>query len=85
MSAMRGNTNCYWRIVWRNRRRWRLATIARINRRTANLPATSPSVTVLYEQLTPYTLGGLIALCEHRTFVEGVIWGINSLTNGVLN
>ena len=35
-------------------------------------------MTVLYEQLTPYTLGGLIALCEHRTFVEGVIWGINS-------
>ena len=37
-----------------------------------------PSVTILYEQLTPYTLGGLIALCEHRTFVEGTIWGVNS-------
>jgi glucose-6-phosphate isomerase len=28
--------------------------------------------------LTPSTLGQLIALYEHKVFVEGVIWGINS-------
>ena len=37
-----------------------------------------PSVTILYEQLTPKVLGSLIALFEHRTFVEGVIWEVNS-------
>lgn len=41
-------------------------------------PGNRPSVTILYKKLTPYTLGQLIALYEHRTFVEGVIWGINS-------
>ena len=29
-------------------------------------------------QLTPQTLGKIVALYEHRVFVEGVIWGINS-------
>ena len=37
-----------------------------------------PSTTLAYEQLTPFTLGQIIALYEHRVFVEGVIWGINS-------
>ena len=37
-----------------------------------------PSTTLLYETLTPYSLGQIIALYEHRVFVEGVIWGINS-------
>ena len=37
-----------------------------------------PSVTLMYDQLTPRTLGKIIALYEHRVFVEGVIWGINS-------
>ena len=37
-----------------------------------------PSNTLLTEQLTPYTVGSLIALYEHRTFVQGTIWGINS-------
>jgi glucose-6-phosphate isomerase len=31
-----------------------------------------------YKKLDPFTLGRLIALYEHRVFVEGVIWGINS-------
>ncbi len=31
-----------------------------------------------YRKLDPYTLGRLIALYEHRVFVEGTIWGINS-------
>ncbi|MGB0959958.1 MAG: glucose-6-phosphate isomerase [Halocynthiibacter sp.] len=37
-----------------------------------------PSVTFLYPQLTPFVLGQLIALYEHRVFVEGVMLGINS-------
>jgi glucose-6-phosphate isomerase len=41
-------------------------------------PGNRPSVTIIHDQLTPFTLGRLIALYEHRVFVEGVIWGINS-------
>jgi glucose-6-phosphate isomerase len=32
----------------------------------------------LFDELTPETLGQLIALYEHKVFVEGVIWGIDS-------
>ncbi|WP_417690690.1 glucose-6-phosphate isomerase [Roseibium sp.] len=41
-------------------------------------PGNRPSITLVHESLTPFTLGRLIALYEHRVFVEGVIWGINS-------
>jgi glucose-6-phosphate isomerase len=41
-------------------------------------PGNRPSNTILFEQLTPDTLGQLIALYEHKVFVEGIIWGINS-------
>lgn len=41
-------------------------------------PGNRPSITLAYQKLTPFTLGALIALYEHRVFVEGVIWGINS-------
>lgn len=37
-----------------------------------------PSTTLLYPRLTPFVLGQIIALYEHRVFVEGVILGINS-------
>ena len=37
-----------------------------------------PSVTITYPQLTPFVLGQIIALYEHRVFVEGVVLGINS-------
>lgn len=37
-----------------------------------------PSNTLLMDKLTPQTLGALIALYEHRTFVQGIIWQINS-------
>ena len=37
-----------------------------------------PSNTLLMDKLTPNTLGALIALYEHRTFVQGAIWNINS-------
>ena len=30
------------------------------------------------ERLTPRTLGALIAMYEHRIFVQGVVWGVNS-------
>jgi glucose-6-phosphate isomerase len=41
-------------------------------------PGNRPSLTLVYPQLTPETLGRIIALYEHRVFVEGVILGINS-------
>jgi glucose-6-phosphate isomerase len=37
-----------------------------------------PSLTILYRSLDPRTLGRLIALYEHRVFVEGVLYDINS-------
>ena len=37
-----------------------------------------PSITLAYRQLDPHTLGRLIALYEHRVFVEAAIWGINA-------
>ncbi|MEP2530459.1 glucose-6-phosphate isomerase [Shimia sp.] len=37
-----------------------------------------PSTTLVYAKLTPYVLGQIVALYEHRVFVEGVIYGINS-------
>lgn len=37
-----------------------------------------PSTTLIYPQLTPFRLGQIIALYEHRVFVEGVVLGINS-------
>ncbi|RKG42747.1 glucose-6-phosphate isomerase [Acinetobacter sp. WCHAc060006] len=49
-----------------------------------NLPAykqyagNQPSTTVLLDQLTPYTLGMLVALYEHKVFVQSVLWNINA-------
>ncbi|KAJ7764496.1 Glc-6-P isomerase [Mycena maculata] len=37
-----------------------------------------PSNSLLFPKLTPATLGALIALYEHKIFVQGVVWGINS-------
>ncbi|HSO46455.1 MAG TPA: glucose-6-phosphate isomerase [Rhizobiaceae bacterium] len=37
-----------------------------------------PSSTFLYQKLTPAMLGTLVALYEHKVFVQGVIWNINS-------
>lgn len=41
-------------------------------------PGNRPSNMLFYEQLTPETLGSLIALYEHKVFVQGVIWNVNS-------
>ncbi|HVC22181.1 MAG TPA: glucose-6-phosphate isomerase, partial [Candidatus Dormibacteraeota bacterium] len=37
-----------------------------------------PTTSILLDKLTPQSLGKLIALYEHKTFTEGVIWGIDS-------
>jgi glucose-6-phosphate isomerase len=37
-----------------------------------------PTTTIMAERLDPFTLGALIALYEHKVFVQGVVWGINS-------
>jgi glucose-6-phosphate isomerase len=42
-------------------------------------PGNRPSSTILADQLTPRILGTLVALYEHSTFVQGVIWDIDSL------
>jgi glucose-6-phosphate isomerase len=41
-------------------------------------PGNRPSTAIVMERLTPETLGALLALYEHKTFAEGVIWDINS-------
>ena len=41
-------------------------------------PGNRPTTLILAERLDPATLGSLIALYEHVTFVQGVIWGIDS-------
>ena len=42
------------------------------------LPGDRPSTTLLHRALDPYALGRLVAHYEHRTFVQGVVWGVNS-------
>ncbi|MGO4571123.1 glucose-6-phosphate isomerase [Microvirga sp. 2TAF3] len=37
-----------------------------------------PTTSILYRKLTPYRLGSLIALYEHKIFVQGIVWQINS-------
>ncbi|HTM80152.1 glucose-6-phosphate isomerase [Asticcacaulis sp.] len=41
-------------------------------------PGNKPSTTVLLNELTPETLGALLAMYEHKTFVEGIVMGLNS-------
>lgn len=43
-----------------------------------SFPGDIPSNTLLIDELTPARLGSLVALYEHKVFVQGVIWGINS-------
>ena len=43
-----------------------------------HFPGNRPSTLMLLDALTPTTLGALIALQEHRVFVSGSLWGINS-------
>ena len=41
-------------------------------------PGNRPSNSILFDKLTPRTLGSLIALYEHKIFVQGVVWNVNS-------
>ena len=41
-------------------------------------PGNRPSTTITLDELSPFALGHLIALYEHKVFVQGVIWGVNS-------
>ncbi len=41
-------------------------------------PGNRPTCTFLYPKLTPYVVGQLVALYEHKVFVQGAIWDINS-------
>ncbi len=52
------------------------ATGALISHRT--FPGERPSTTILADKLTPSVVGQLVALYEHKVFVQGAIWGINS-------
>ncbi len=42
------------------------------------IPGNRPSSTLLLKELTPYNLGALIALYEHKIFAQGVLWNVNS-------
>ena len=41
-------------------------------------PGNRPTNSILVQKLTPRTLGALIALYEHKIFVQGIVWNINS-------
>ena len=41
-------------------------------------PGNRPTNSLLFQKLTPHTLGALIALYEHKIFVQGILWNINS-------
>jgi glucose-6-phosphate isomerase len=43
-----------------------------------DFPGNRPSTFLLLEELTPASMGALLALQEHRVFVSGAVWGINS-------
>jgi glucose-6-phosphate isomerase len=42
------------------------------------MPGNKPSNTLLCDELSPFNLGSLVALYEHKVFVQGAIWGLNS-------
>ena len=42
------------------------------------IPGNRPSNTLMLDKLTPFTLGALIALYEHKVYVQSVIWNINA-------
>ena len=42
------------------------------------MPGNKPSNTLLCDELSPFNLGSLVALYEHKVFVQGVVWGVNS-------
>ena len=60
---------------------WALAVgdeSAEARSRHQSYPGNRPSSLIMFEQLDPSTLGKLVALYEHKVFVQGVIWDVNS-------
>lgn len=51
---------------------------ARTVARHRTFPGNRPSTTLLLQELTPRSLGALVAMYEHRVFTSGALWGINS-------
>jgi len=54
-----------------------------MNGKAANVPyrvfeGNRPTNSILVKQITPFTLGQLIALYEHKIFVQGILWNIYS-------
>ena len=49
-----------------------------LDQASRNIPGNKPSNTLLISQLNPHNLGCLIALYEHKTYVQSVIWNINA-------
>ena len=41
-------------------------------------PGNKPTNSIMFDKLTPRTLGALIAMYEHKIFVQGIVWNINS-------
>lgn len=41
-------------------------------------PGNRPTTSIVFDRLDPHTLGALIALYEHKVFVQGCVWGLNS-------
>ncbi len=53
-------------------------TLANVIAKHKEMPGNRPSNTLTFDRLTPYQLGTLVALYEHKVFVQGVIWNLNS-------
>ena len=43
-----------------------------------NCDGNKPSTILIYKKITPKILGKLLAIFEHRTFAEGLLWNVNS-------
>ena len=50
---------------------------AALTRNDQRYPGNQPSTTLLLDELTPFSLGQLLALYEHKVFVQSVLWEIN--------
>jgi Glucose-6-phosphate isomerase len=74
--------------VWHNHVYWHLVMMPWIRLNCRDLPAykqyegNQPSSTILLQELNPYSLGMLIALYEHKVFVQSVCGILIHLTNG---
>lgn len=73
---MRGKTAGEVRADMQARQRPEAEIAALLPHKT--FPGNRPSNTILMDRLTPASLGALIALYEHKVFVQGVVWDVNS-------